>query len=75
MAALAGALLQATRLNFFFDSVFVRSAGAQFRTPFHQDEPYWSVEGFDTCSAWMPLVPVEKKSALEFGRDGDSRSA
>ena len=68
MAELVGALLQATQINFFYDSIFVRSVGAQFRTPFHQDEPYWSVEGFDTCSAWMPLVPVEKKSALEFVR-------
>ena len=66
MAALAGELMGSTRINFFFDAIFVRSAGAQFRTPFHQDEPYWSVEGFDCASSWMPLVDVEKKSALEF---------
>ena len=65
-AQIAGELLQAKSVNFFFDAVFVRTPGAQFRTPWHQDEPYWSVEGFDTCSIWMPLVPVEKKSALEF---------
>lgn len=53
--------------TFFFDAIFVRTSGAQFCTPFHQDEPYyWSVKGFDTCSVWMPLVDVEKKSALEF---------
>ncbi len=67
-AQIAGELLQAGAVNFFFDAVFVRTPGAQFRTPWHQDEPYWSVEGFDTCSIWMPLVPVEKKSALEFVR-------
>jgi len=65
-AQIAGELLQSGAVNFFFDAVFVRTPGAQFRTPWHQDEPYWSVEGFDTCSIWMPLVPVEKKSALEF---------
>ena len=58
--------MEVEAVNFFFDAVFVRSAGTQFRTPFHQDEPYWSVEGFDVCSAWMPLVPVERASALEF---------
>jgi len=68
MAEIAGRLLGATAVNFFFDSVFVRTAGVRFRTPFHQDEPYWSVEGFDTCSAWMPLVPVVRESALEFVR-------
>ena len=52
--------------DLLFDAIFVRTPGAQFRTPFHQDEPYWSVKGFDTCSVWMPLVEVEKKSALEF---------
>lgn len=64
----AAKLMGSSRVNFFFDAVFVRTPGAQFRTPWHQDEPYWSVSGFDTCSIWMPLVPVEKKSALEFVR-------
>ncbi len=68
LASLAAQLLETNRVNFFFDAVFVRTPGAQFRTPFHQDEPYWSVKGFDTCSIWMPLVSVEKKSALEFVR-------
>ena len=59
-AEVAGRLLGATAVNFFYDAVFVRSPGNRFRTPFHQDEPYWSVEGFDTCSIWMPLVPVAR---------------
>lgn len=68
IAELAGRVMGATSVNFFFDAIFVRSPGTRFRTPFHQDEPYWSVEGFDTCSVWMPLVPVEKRSALELVR-------
>lgn len=66
MAQVAAELLGAATVNFFFDAAFVRTPGTTFRTPFHQDEPYWSVEGFDTASAWMPLVPVRAKSALEF---------
>ncbi|MEM7323478.1 MAG: phytanoyl-CoA dioxygenase family protein [Actinomycetota bacterium] len=68
MGEIAGRVLDSTRVNFFFDAIFVRTVGNQFRTPFHQDEPYWSVNGFDTCSVWMPLVPVEARSALEFVR-------
>ena len=68
MAELAGRVMNSDRVNFFFDAIFVRTPGNQFRTPFHQDEPYWSVSGFDTCSVWMPLVPVEARSALEFVR-------
>jgi len=65
-AEIAGKLLKATEINFFFDAVFVRSPGTQFSTPWHQDEPYWSIEGYDTCTIWMPLVPVKKKNALAF---------
>jgi ectoine hydroxylase-related dioxygenase (phytanoyl-CoA dioxygenase family) len=63
-AELAGRLMGAMAVNFFFDAIFCRSAGTQFKTPWHQDEPYWSVSGFQTCSIWMPLVSVEAKSAL-----------
>ncbi|MEM7258378.1 MAG: phytanoyl-CoA dioxygenase family protein, partial [Pseudomonadota bacterium] len=65
-AGIAGELMPASRINFFFDAVFVRSAGSQFATPWHQDEPYWSVEGYDTCTIWMPLVPVAARNALAF---------
>ena len=65
---IACSLLDTSRVNFFFDAIFTRSTGVKFRTPWHQDEPYWTVEGLDTVSFWMPLVPVEKKSALSFAR-------
>ena len=65
-AQICGLLTGSTAINFFFDSVFVRSTGTQFETPWHQDEPYWSVEGYDACSLWMPLVPVKRKSSLSF---------
>ena len=58
--------MRAKEINFFFDAVFVRSPGTQFETPWHQDEPYWSIEGYDTCTIWMPLVPVKKENALAY---------
>lgn len=68
LGEIAGRLMQSERVNFFFDAMFARTPGTQFRTPFHQDEPVWSVEGFQTVSSWMPLVAVEKASALEVVR-------
>ncbi len=65
-AEIAGRLLGSSAVHFYFDAVFVRSAGSQFETPWHQDEPYWSVSGHDTCTIWMPLVPVQAKNALAF---------
>ena len=65
-ASIAARLMDASTIHFYFDAVFVRSPGSQFSTPWHQDEPYWSVEGFDTCSLWMPLVAVNKENALAY---------
>jgi len=65
-ARIAGQLMRSAQINFYFDAVFVRSPGSQFTTPWHQDEPYWSVEGYDTCTLWMPLVPVKRENALAY---------
>ena len=65
-AAIAGKLMNSSQINFYFDAVFVRSPGSQFATPWHQDEPYWSVEGYNTCTIWLPLVPVKRENALAF---------
>ena len=65
-ARIAGQLMRSSQINFYFDAVFVRSPGTQFSTPWHQDEPYWSVEGYNTCTIWMPLVPVKKENALAY---------
>jgi len=65
-ASIAGQLMGSERINFYFDAVFVRSPGSQFATPWHQDEPYWSVEGYDTCTIWMPLVAVKRENALAY---------
>jgi len=63
-AELAGRLMGSKTVRFFFEAVFCRSPGCQFRTPWHQDEPYWSVDGYQTCTVWIPLVPVTAASAL-----------
>ncbi|NND74318.1 MAG: hypothetical protein HKN44_04870 [Ilumatobacter sp.] len=65
-AAIAGEMMRVSVVNFFFDAVFVRSPGSQFSTPWHQDEPYWSIEGYDSCTIWMPLDAVCRESALAF---------
>eukprot|EP00746_Dinoflagellata_sp_MGD_P025003 gnl/MRDRNA2_/MRDRNA2_158747_c0_seq1.p3 gnl/MRDRNA2_/MRDRNA2_158747_c0~~gnl/MRDRNA2_/MRDRNA2_158747_c0_seq1.p3 ORF type:complete len:141 (+),score=31.06 gnl/MRDRNA2_/MRDRNA2_158747_c0_seq1:37-423(+) len=38
-AEIAGRIMGASKVNFFFDAVFSRSPGCQFKTPWHQDEP------------------------------------
>ena len=65
-AQICGKLMKAKAVHYFFDAVFVRSPGTKFETPWHQDEPYWSIEGYDACTLWMPLVPVKQKNCLSF---------
>ena len=65
-AEIAGRIMGSSRVNFYFDAVFSRSPGTQFKTPWHQDEPYWSIEGHDTLTIWMPLVRVKRKNALAY---------
>ena len=65
-AQICGLLMKAATVNYFFDAVFVRSPGTKFETPWNQDEPYWSIEGYDACTLWMPLVPVKQKNCLSF---------
>ena len=65
-AQICGQLMKTTTVHYFFDAVFVRSPGTKFETPWHQDEPYWSIEGYDACTLWMPLVPVKQKNCLSF---------
>ena len=65
-AQIAAQVMTSTEVNYYFDAVFLRSNGSQFATPWHQDEPYWSVEGYDTCTIWMPLVPVKSENALAY---------
>ena len=65
-AQICGQLMKTKAVHYFFDAVFVRSPGTKFETPWHQDEPYWSIEGYDACTLWMPLVPVKQKNCLSF---------
>jgi len=65
--AIAARMMESRVARVFYDSMFYRTAGTRARTPWHQDEPYWCVEG-PVCSVWVPLDPVARPSALEFVR-------
>lgn len=58
MAAAAGALMGSERVQLFHDHVLVKEPGTSKPTPWHQDGPYYFVEGRQTISFWSPLDPV-----------------
>jgi ectoine hydroxylase-related dioxygenase (phytanoyl-CoA dioxygenase family) len=62
---LAGELLGADRVRLFHDHVLVKEAGTRQRTPWHQDLPYYNVDGRSNLSMWIPVDPVPRSSTLE----------
>jgi ectoine hydroxylase-related dioxygenase (phytanoyl-CoA dioxygenase family) len=66
---LAQQVLRTERVNFFYEQFFVKRAGSPVRTPWHQDIPFWPVQGNDLVSFWITLDPVTRESSgLEFVR-------
>jgi ectoine hydroxylase-related dioxygenase (phytanoyl-CoA dioxygenase family) len=65
-ADVAAALMESTTVRFFHDHVLVKEPGAQQRTPWHQDQPYYNVAGRQNVSMWIPVDPVERADTLEF---------
>jgi ectoine hydroxylase-related dioxygenase (phytanoyl-CoA dioxygenase family) len=63
---IAGALMGATTVRLFHDHLLVKEAGTRDRSPWHQDQPYYSIDGSQTVSFWIPLDPVAEPSRLEF---------
>jgi len=67
-AEIAGRIMGSSTATFLYDQMLVKEPGSQQRTPWHQDQPYWAVNGFQVCSIWMPLDPVPREVSLEFVR-------
>ena len=62
----AGALTRSREVRLFHDHLLVKEAGTRDRSPWHQDQPYYCIDGSQTVSFWIPLDPVARPSTLEF---------
>lgn len=66
-AADIGRQLMGTKtVRLFHEHVLVKEPGADVATPWHQDQPYYCVDGSDTVSIWIPLDCVPRERTLEF---------
>ncbi|MEX0316527.1 MAG: phytanoyl-CoA dioxygenase family protein [Ruegeria sp.] len=59
-AEVAADLMQSDSVQMFHDHVLVKEPGTSMATPWHQDGPYYFVEGQQTVSFWSPLDPVKE---------------
>lgn len=65
-AAIALGLVGGSTLRLYHDHVLVKEAGTAQRTPWHQDLPYYNVDGRQNISMWLPVDPVDEESTLHF---------
>ena len=56
----AAQLMQSRSAQVFHDHVLVKEPGTSKGTPWHQDSPYYFVEGEHTVSFWSPMDPVKE---------------
>lgn len=59
-------LMQSPSVRLYHDHVLVKEPGTRQRTPWHQDQPYYNIEGRQNISMWIPVDPVPRKATLEF---------
>jgi len=58
-AAAAAQLMQSKTVKIFHDHVLVKEPGTSKPTPWHQDAPYYFVDGAHSISFWIPVDPVK----------------
>ena len=65
-ADVAATLMGCSNVRLYHDHMLVNEPRTQQTTPWHQDQPYYNIDGSDTASMWMPVDPVAAESTLEF---------
>ncbi len=61
-AEAAARLMRSGTVQMFHDHVLVKEPGTSKPTPWHQDYPYYFVDGEQTVSFWVPVDPVDAAS-------------
>ena len=62
VAEVAAKLMGSNTVQVFHDHVLVKEPGTSKPTPWHQDSPYYFVEGRQTISFWIPVDKVSDAS-------------
>ncbi len=66
LGELGAALMGSQTARLFHDHVLVKEAGSTEPSPWHQDQPYYCVDGHQSVSFWIPVDPVARENTLEF---------
>ncbi len=66
VAYIASQLMDTACVRLFHEHVLVKEAQTDIATPWHQDYPYYCIDGNKTVSLWIPLDPVPRDRTVEF---------
>ena len=66
IGAVAAALMGSREARLYHDHMLTKEPGTRARTPWHQDQPYYNIEGRQNLSFWIPVDPVPRAATLEF---------
>ncbi len=64
LGQIAANLMQSSTAQFFHDHFLYKEANSAVPTPWHQDMPYYCVNGMQTVSFWIPLNAREQSVSL-----------
>jgi ectoine hydroxylase-related dioxygenase (phytanoyl-CoA dioxygenase family) len=65
LAGTAAQLMRSRTVRLYHDHMLTKEPGTRQRTPWHQDQPYYNIEGRQNVSMWIPVDPVSRESTLE----------
>jgi ectoine hydroxylase-related dioxygenase (phytanoyl-CoA dioxygenase family) len=66
MGQMAAQLMRSDKTRIFHDHILVKEPGNSIVTPWHQDSPYYLVEGEQSVSFWVPLDPIPRDRTIEY---------
>ncbi len=65
-AAMAGQFMGSDTAQYFHEHVFLKEPGTQTATPWHQDLPYYCVDGRKSVSIYVALDPIAEAWAVRY---------
>ena len=66
LALAAQRLMGSPTVRLYHDHLLVKEPSTRQSTPWHQDQPYYNIEGQQNVSMWIPVDPVPRAATLEF---------
>lgn len=64
--AILGRFMRTENVWYYSDEFFIKDSGGAERTPWHQDTPYYPLEGSQFASMWISLDPLPRAECLEY---------